>query len=327
MIVKIRIKDILIIIVVFSAFYNGLAQDAFVSRFQTGAYIPGLIGVRDLVAPSGSGVMFANYSAMLFSNRFNDAKGNSISSIPNQNLQITDINIRAYNNTLDFMYVSPKLEFLNGIKYMAYIDIPYNTSSLQVASTEVLRVSETIKGGAAGFSDITVSPLTLSYSKDDFEITGGYTFVAPTGRYETGDDTNTGLGYWSHILQIGGYFYLNNKATAILVLPTYEFHGKLKDAGLKVGDRLALDYGISHYFTEKIEVTLQGGHVWQVGEDSGSAVYWNTTVKDRSSVVSAGVGYWFLADKLYGHLKWISSYGNRQFFQFNGVEAQLIFVP
>ncbi|SFN55342.1 Uncharacterized conserved protein [Bizionia echini] len=325
---KKQVRTIFICYLLCGSFHDGLAQDAQVSRFQTGSYIPGLISVRDFSNPVKSGVLLTNYNAFLFSNRFNDSNGNAITSIssPSQNVTINKVDIRSYNNILDITYVSPKLKFLNGIRYMAYIDLPYSTTSIQVAATGLLKKPNTLSGGASGFNDITVSPLTLSYSFSNFDITFGYSFVAPTGHYKTGDNSNTGLGYWSHIFQIGGYYYLNNKSTAFLVLPTYEFHGKLKDADVTVGDRVALEYGISQYLTEKIELTLQAGHMWQTGRDKGASVYWNTSIKDKFSVISAGAGYWFISDTFYSHLKWISSYGSREFFQFNGIEVQLLVV-
>ncbi|QLE00194.1 transporter [Galbibacter sp. BG1] len=309
-------------------FFNVTGQSNRVSQFQTGAYIPALIGVRDLSTPENSGFLITNYNALLFSNTFYDAEGNSISSgsLQGGELNFSSIDVQAYNNTFDVTYVSPEINFLKGLRYLFFIDIPYNTANLQIAATEVLRRPGSVRGGSAGFSDITISPITLSYSFEKMDVTGGYTFVAPTGSYQTGSDNNTGLGYWSHLFQLGMYYYLNEKSTAFLISPTYEFHGQLKDADVTVGDRFSVEYGISQYLSERFEVTFQGGHVWQIGEDRGSEVYWNTSVKDRSSIVSAGAGYWFLGNSVYGHLKWLSSYGNRQFFQFNGIEFQILFV-
>jgi len=87
-----------------------------------------------------------------------------------------------------------------------------------------------------------------------------------------------------------------------------------------------MEYGISQYFTEKFEVTLQGGHAWQMGEDSGSDVYWDTSVKDQKSVFGLGISYWFLPN-LYANVKYTGSYGLKQNFNTNMFQLQIMLIP
>ena len=212
---------------------------------------------------------------------------------------------------------------------MFFLAPNYITANVRVALGQLVN-DRVVDGGASGFGDLVVAPLFLSWGAEDqkVDVTGGYMFAAPTGRYETGADDNIGLGYWSHIIQVAGYYYpLPQKATAILVAPAFEFHSKTDDVDVKAASRFILEYGISQYLSERFEITLQGGHAWQVGEDSGDDVYWDTSIKDRLSVFGAGVGFWPMPQKFYTNFKWSTTYGNRQHFQVNTFELELLFIP
>ena len=225
-----------------------------------------------------------------------------------------------------FVYASPKLQFLGNAQYLFIAAPNYTTANVGVGLGQLTN-GNTIDGGASGFGDMTLSPLMLSWGFEKFDLTAGYLFVAPTGRYKTGADNNVGLGYWSHIIQAATYFYpLPQKATAILVMPSYEWHGKLKDANVKPGSRFILEYGISHYLSERFEITLQGGHAWQIGEDSGTDVYWDTEVKDQMSVFGGGLGYWLIPNKLYTNVKYSTTYNNKQHFKTNSFQIELLLV-
>jgi hypothetical protein len=197
----------------------------------------------------------------------------------------------------------------------------------RVALGELLN-GTTVTGGSSGFGDIAIAPLLLSWGSEKFDFTGGYMFVAPTGKFEIGASDNVGLGYWSHFIQAAFYYYpLPEKATALMILPTYEFHGKIKGSNVIPGSRIGLDYGISQYLSERFEVTIQGGHAWQVGKDKGGDVYWDTSVKDQLSTLGGGLGYWLLPQKLYANAKYYFTYGEKQHFDSDIFQIQLIFNP
>ena len=117
------------------------------------------------------------------------------------------------------------------------------------------------------------------------------------------------------------------KATALYLGNTFETHSKIKDIDVRPGNRYTLEYGVSQYLSERLEVNVQGGHTWQVGEDSGSDVYWDTSYEDRYSTIGVGLGYWPVTEILYLNLKWWTNYGIRQHFKFNSYQLQLIVNP
>lgn len=300
-----------------------------VSFAQSGAYLPGILGVRDYANPGQSGLFLIDYNLFLNSDTYVDRNGDKTNTIqgPLGNEISLDINVGGYINSLMFVYASPKIPALGNAQYLFITAPAYNTVNTRVALGELLN-DRTIEGGVSGFGDLAVAPLMLSWQLDKFDVTGGYLFYAPTGRYKTGASDNLGIGHWSHILQVASYYYpVADKSTALMVMPTYEFHSSLKDADVKPGSRLGLEYGISQYFSERLEVSLQGGHIWQAGEDAGSDVYWDTSVKDRMSVFGAGVGYWLVPGALYSNFKYATTYGLRQHFKANTFQLQLLWIP
>ena len=304
------------------------AKTQTVSPAQSGGYLPGIMGVRDFVNPGIDGLFILDYNVFINANSYYDGNGNKVNSIegPLGNTIPLDIEISGYINSLMFAYASPKLPFLGNAQYLFVAAPSYATARTTVGLGELLN-GKTVEGGVSGFGDLAIAPLMLSWSLDKFDITGGYLFYSPTGRYETGADDNIGLGHWSHVIQMASYYYPKpEKTTALMFMPSYEFHGNIKDANVRPGSRIIMEYGISQYFTEKLEVTLQGGHAWQLGEDSGSDVYWDTSVKDQMSLFAFGIGYMFLPN-LYANVKYTGSYGLKQNFKTNMFQLQFMFVP
>ena len=299
-----------------------------VSPAQSGGYVPGINGVRDYANPGQDGLSIIDYNIFVNAKSYYDRFGNKVNAIegPLGNTIPLDIDISGYINSLMLVYASPKLPFLGNAQYLFIAAPNYATAKATVGLGEIQN-GKTVEGGASGFGDLTVSPLMLSWSLDKFDFTGGYLFYAPTGRYETAADDNIGLGYWSHIFQMATYYYPKpDKSTAFMFMPSYEFHGKIKDADVRPGSRFIMEYGISQYLSEKLEVTLQGGHAWQISEDSGSDVYWDTSVKDQMSVFGLGIGYWFLPN-LYANAKYTGSYGLKQNLKTNMFQLEIILIP
>jgi hypothetical protein len=326
-------KKYLILLLLFP-FVELIAQslpNPLVSPIQSGGYLPGIMGVRDYTSPGTDGLFILDYNIFLSATDFYDRNGtkkNSLDLFPELGGSIPfDVDISGYINSFMFTYATPKLSFLGNAQYLFIVAPNITTASTRVGLGQLTN-GGTIDGGISGFGDLTVSPLMLSWGSEKFDFTTGYLFVAPTGKYNTGADDNVGIGYWSHLIQAAAYYYpLPEKATAVMVMPTYEFHGKIKDADVKPGSRFLLEYGISQYLSERFEVTLQGGHSWQIGEDTGNDVYWDKTVKDQMSTFGGGIGYWLMPNTLYTNLKYSTTYNNKQHFKADALQIQLLFVP
>jgi hypothetical protein len=85
----------------------------------------------------------------------------------------------------------------------------------------------------------------------------GYSFFAPTGKWELGGDDNAGLGMWSNLFQAGTTLHLDTKHDWTLsALGTYEIHSHKKDTDLKVGDILTVESGLGKTF---LKLEMAGG--------------------------------------------------------------------
>ena len=305
---------------------NLFAQDApVISPIFSGGYTPGVMGARDYTNPGRDGLFLVDYNIFINSDSYYDRNGNKANSIDilDQSIPV-DVDISSYINSLLFIYASPKLEFLGNAQYLFVAAPNYTTANASVGLGQ-LGSRTTIDGGASGFGDLTVAPLMLTWGSEQFDLTAGYLFIAPTGRFQLGADDNVGLGYWSHVIQSAAYYYLKpDKATAFMVMPSYEWHGTLEGADVRPGSRFILEYDISQYLSERFEITLQGGHAWQIGEDSGDDVYWDKSVKDQMSIVGGGIGYWLVPEIFYANAKYSTTYSNQQHFKSNIFQVELL---
>ena len=325
---------IFVIICFFMSFLDLNAQKKttpLVSPIQSGGYLPGISGVRDYANPGKEGFFVLDFNIFINASDFYDRNQNKTTSLdlfPKIGEPLPfNVDISGYINSFMFVYASQKLSFLGGAQYMFIAAPNFATSNTRVALGQLIN-GGTIDGGGSGFGDLTISPIMLSWGLEKFDFSTSYLFAAPTGKYNTGGEDNIGIGYWSHIFQSTAYYYPSpDKSTAILVMPSYEFHGKIKDADVKPGSRLILEYGVSQYLSERLELNLQGGQSWQIGEDSGADVYWDKSVKDQMSTFGASLGYWLLSDKFYANVKYSFTYNNKQHFKTDAFQIELLFIP
>ena len=107
---------------------------------------------------------------------------------------------------------------------------------------------------------------------------------------------------------------------------TYELNSKIKDVEVTPGNRLTLEWGISQFISEKVEVGVHGGHNWQISNDNGTDVYWDPAVHDRKNTLAFNVGFWPLTEKLMVNLKYAFDYGLVQRFKNDNYMVNLLFV-
>jgi hypothetical protein len=205
-------------------------------------------------------------------------------------------------------------------------DVAFNTRRPSLIDPDQV-ITRELGGKASGFSDLMVVPLGLSWGKEKFDLTTLYAFYAPTGKYETGAEDNMGLGFWTHQLQAFGYYYPKpDKGTALMLGLTYEINGTIKDADVKPGNRFTLEWGLSQYLSERFEVTVQGGHNWQITDDSGTEVFYDPSFHDRKSTFVFGASYWVWKDRMTINAKYGFDAGVRQRFQNNTLYLNLMFL-
>ncbi len=309
-----------------------------VSPLQTGHYMPGFLNIRDYADPAPASGLFAlDYNTYQYGDKFYGADGKQITQIagPNGNAVQLNSDVDGYFNTPMLLWAS-KGKVL-GATYFGGASIPIITVNTNLAYARIGNINDNhpsgnISGKVSGFSDLNVMPVYLSWAKPTYNITAGYMIYAPTGQYTQGGTNNTGLGFWSNILQVFGYWYPEkeagkpSQALAVMLGATYEATGKIKHSNVNPGNRFSLDYGIEQYFTTKLSLGLFGGNNWQISEDKGSEVYWNNSIKDKLGVAGVQAAYWLWPNRLQAIGKWGLTYGAIERYQQNTVSFNLIFI-
>lgn len=284
-------------------------------------YSPGLLNIRDLLVPVEPGFYVAQYHYFYTADQFRDRNGNKVDSLPVGSATVdvdADVDVFAVSPLL--MWVSPWQ--ILGARYAAYIGPGFTNTTAQASLRTQTGLGLESDESAFGFGDLFVQPLWLGWSGAHFDAALGYGFYAPTGHFENGDDDNIGLGFWTNQFQAAGAFYPNpDRTTALTLGITYELNGNQEDVDVTPGQRISLNYGISHYIpldegpTWMAEIGLLGFSQWEIEKDSGSDVREATNVKDQIHAVGMQLGATFLPWKASATFHYLHEYGAEARFQ------------
>jgi len=308
------------------------------SPLQAGHYSPTMMNVRDMAHPP-AGLFVLWYNAFTSSGSYVDRNGDKFERINlsaiNANLPDIDVDLKldAFT-TVPTVFWASDFRLFGGARYMAgfapaYVsaDVSVITERQGIANPDTSFI-RSAGGKSSGFSDLFITPLGFSWGWEKSDLTAMYSFYAPTGKYEPGADDAVGLGFWTHQFQVRGYYYPRpDKSTAVMLGLIYEANGRIKDVDVSPGDRLTVEWGLSQYFSDRFEVSVQGGHNWQVGDDSGADVDWDAAYHDRKSTVAFGAPYWPWSERLAVTGKYSFDFDVRQRFSNNTILVNLLFVP
>ncbi len=328
-------KKLLFLLIIFLPAIVSRAQ--VVNPLQTGHYVGAFINIRDYTKPS-PGMYFLLYNSYNWGNSYYDHNGNKLTDINLSELDpaLPDISVNmeiSAFTSIPAIFWASKFNIL-GAKYAPMIMLPGYTYAKSKAFGEIAfgAIDSTASfhqsGTSSGFGDMYVQPVGLAWGGNVADFMFTYGFYAPTGRYEKGGDDNIGLGFWTNQFQGFGYLYpVKDKSTALMLGLTWEINGKIKDSDVVPGQRLTLEWGVSQYFTERLEVCVQGGNNWQVSDDKGDDEWWDPSVHDKKSTLAFAVNYWVLTNKLYFGLKYGFDFALRQRFKTNLGMLNIIYAP
>jgi hypothetical protein len=167
-----------------------------------GHYPAGVEGIKGASLPP-PGVYFRDYNIGYFADLFEDGP--------------PAFDISAYIN-------APRLIWMTNCKilgadYGMDLIIPFGYMDWQFATP-----GGPVNGHYFGIGDIQVEPLLLSWHFKQFDLAAGYAVWAPTGDFSPTRPDFLAKGYWSHMLTLGGTWYLDaDKTWAISLLNRYEF--------------------------------------------------------------------------------------------------------
>lgn len=297
---------------------------------EQGHYSSMPLGVRDYVMPP-KGFYLLVYDMYYASDTFKDSRGKKLDSLststsitknislPGRSVPIRvtgnltadiDVNLDTFNQLFALTWVSD-IKILGAdyafllLPSWGYMQVELEAKANAVASISVGRINKTLTANRsveivdrkAGFGDLYVQPIWLGWRGKHYDLGVTYGLYCPTGAYDKDDIANIGLGFLTQQVQTQGYYYpFENKATAFMVRPTYEWHSKKIDKDVQPGQDITLEYGISQYLHPRIEVAAIGYHQWQLSEDHGSKAA-NTSVLDRVNGFGTQITGWALENK------------------------------
>ena len=195
-----------------------------------GSHLLGDFGVN-----SGSQPQPGLYSALFYvryhTEEIKDADGNTVRPFPGDPGSVT---VNALAPML--WYVGEARVF--GANYGAFLALPFATSSIEVPA---LAFSESLD---MSLTDMLVRPVDLGWHTKQADVSAGFQFYAPTGKYERGGSENIGKGMWTWEPFVGTTVFLDEKKSLSLATVAYwEFHSKKEDSNTQVGQILTLQGG------------------------------------------------------------------------------------
>ena len=151
------------------------------------------------------------------------------------------------------------------------------SATLPVANNSLTSDIHGALSAGGGFADSFYQPFILGWRKKHVAIRAVYGFLAPTGRFTAGANTNVGSGYWSSVISSGQTIYLSeNKATALSAFQMYEFHGTQEGTMVHPGQTFNLDYSLTHIIpvqqSWRLQLGLVGYGQWQTTDKTGPSI-------------------------------------------------------
>jgi hypothetical protein len=230
---------------------------------QKGQWVPGAYGLNAGVTPD-PGFTYANLALNYSAGQLNDSNGNPLPRITGTYSFWVDENI--------FYYV-PKYKFLGGY-FAPFVAVNLANGSLVAA---IVGTNLSGNGGAEGLADTFVEPVNLGWHLKRADVSAGYAFMAPTGRFTTGASDNVGSGYWGNHITSGTTFYITkNKGTSANLFTDWEIHGKKSGTNLTPGQAFTMEWGLGQVlplkkdFSRLLQLGLVGYDQWQVSTNGGT---------------------------------------------------------
>jgi hypothetical protein len=204
------------------------------------AQLNGSHSLGDFGVQAGSQPAPGFYAALFYlrhdTDTIKDADGNTVRLSPNSP---GSIGITAAAPLL--WYVS-KTKVL-GANYGAMAVLPWANASLEAPAFALSNTVDT------SFADALIRPVDLGWHAKRADVSAGFQFYMPTGRYERGGSDNIGKGMWTYEPFLGTTLYFDEARTASLATTAFwEFHGKKEDTNVKVGQILTLEGGVGKSF-------------------------------------------------------------------------------
>jgi hypothetical protein len=258
---------------------------------DSGHYVGGMMNIRDYFVPD-PGFYGAVYNYFYSTDRYNDQNGNKVSSVtinpgPGAGTTLSaGVDLNMYVLAPALIWVSPWKVL--GAKYGAFVTPTFANANIHDAVYSSRGLGGTTSEATFAPGDLFVQPLWLGWTLPHWDVSAGYGFYAPVGKYSTETVTfpngsvtvpasdNIGLGFWTQQFQGAAAWYpWTNRATAVTAVMTYEYNSGQQGTDVTPGQNLWLNWGISQYLpltkNQKLllEVGPAGYYEWQISDSTG----------------------------------------------------------
>lgn len=261
-------------------------------------YLPGMMNIRDFLVPEKPGMYAALYLGNYSTQKLKDKNGNTIDKatfegnttvgpgIPASFKLTADLDVN-----VDMFLINPVFLWNTGYKilgadYAMLVALPFANTSIGASLDTFTNItiarrsvsqgrSIAVNDSSFDISDMFVAPLWLGWHGKHYDVSTLYGIYAPTGKYETDDIANTGLGFWSHQFQLSGAYYpFEHKGTALVLAGTYEINHETEGKDFTQGSHFTLNWGLSQFLPVTDDVLLEIGPAgfsqWQVQDNHGA---------------------------------------------------------
>jgi hypothetical protein len=204
------------------------------------AQLNGTHTLGDFGVQAGSQPAPGFYAALFYfrvdTDTIKDADGNTVRLAPDSPGSI------AINAAAPLLWYVSKAKIF-GANYGVMAVLPWANASLEAPAFALSHTVDT------SFTDMLVRPLDLGWHAKRADVSAGFQFYVPTGRYELGGNDNVGKGMWSYEPFIGTTLYFDEaRTTSLATTAFWEFHGDKEDSNVKVGQILSLEGGLGKSF-------------------------------------------------------------------------------
>jgi hypothetical protein len=202
-------------------------------------------------------------------------------------------------------------------------------AGLPISNSSISAIHLGAVAGGAGFADSFYQPLSLGWHSKRADITAGYAFFAPTGRFTPGATNNVGIGHWTNAPTAGETFYLTkNRSTAVSAYQMVEFHTAQTGTNIHAGSTFDLDYSLTQMLPLKkdhsllLQLALIGYGQWQLSDNTGPGINPIIAASTHYVVNSLGVGANLILPgrKVVLGAKWFNEFANRNTTQGNSFQ-------
>ena len=275
-----------------------LASTAEAEQGGSGHYTPGATASFIDAAPDQPGLavlnIFLDYDNANFDASHGLPEGSEIALNVNANVQADSV--------LGFWTFTPEIL---GAHYSVGTAIPYVWADVKATGTIATPggpVSASKSDWTTGIGDIEFWPFMLGWKQGDFKYDVRLAVYAPSGRYESGQLANAGLGYWTFEPEVTFSWLSSKIGTEASIFAGVDFNTENTTVNYQSGDIFHIDGTIAQH------LPLFGGFAGA----GANAFYYKQFTADSGSGAKLG-GFEAMSEGIGPEASYVRNFGKKTF--------------